>query len=176
MTDEQDKILEALKTAIQMEVEGKEFYLKASRESNNALGKKLLQSLASEEDMHQKEFNRIFDVIRNKRDWPESDFKPSGGSRLRTIFAEELKTAKSAVKATSSEIDAAQLAIDMENKSFEFYTKQSRIASYDAEKEFYNTLALEEREHSLILLDYYEYLKDPVGWLVKTEHPSLDGS
>jgi rubrerythrin len=176
MAEEQQKILEALQIAIQMEVEGKEFYLKASRESENPLGKKLLESLAAEEDVHQQEFSRIYNVIRYKKDWPESDFKPSGGSKLRTVFAEALKTSRQDVKTTSSEIDAAQLAIDMENKSFEFYTKQSNIASYDIEKEFYNTLAIEEREHSLILLDYYEYLKDPVGWFVKTEHPSLDGS
>jgi hypothetical protein len=36
-------------------------------------------------------------------------------------------------------------------------------------------VAAEEREHHLILLDYYEYLKDPAGWFVKKEHPSLDG-
>ncbi|GAI26187.1 unnamed protein product, partial [marine sediment metagenome] len=41
--------------------------------------------------------------------------------------------------------------------------------------DFYETLAAEEREHHLILLDYYEYLKDPAGWFVKKEHPSLDG-
>ncbi|GAH21770.1 unnamed protein product, partial [marine sediment metagenome] len=27
----------------------------------------------------------------------------------------------------------------------------------------------------LVLLDYYEYLKDPAGWFVRKEHPSLDG-
>ena len=32
-----------------------------------------------------------------------------------------------------------------------------------------------EKEHQLVLLDYYEYLKDPAGWFVKKEHPSLDG-
>ena len=50
MTTEQDKTLEALQIAIQMEIDGKEFYLKASRESSNELGKKLLQALAGEED------------------------------------------------------------------------------------------------------------------------------
>ena len=52
MAKEQDKTLGALQTAIQMEIDGKEFYLKASRASNNELGKKLLRSLASEEDIH----------------------------------------------------------------------------------------------------------------------------
>ena len=176
MVSEQEKTLEALQIAIRMETEGKEFYLKASKESENMLGRKLLQSLADEEDVHQKEFSNVYNIIKNKKSWPEPDFQPLGGRKLRTIFAESLEAAKSDVKATSSEIDAVQLAIDMENKSYEFYKNRSSIAGYDTEKTFYDTLAAEEREHSLILLDYYEYLKDPVGWFVKTEHPSLDGN
>ena len=45
MTTGQEKTTQALKYAIQMEIDGKEFYLKASRESGNELGKKLLESL-----------------------------------------------------------------------------------------------------------------------------------
>jgi len=36
-------------------------------------------------------------------------------------------------------------------------------------------LAQEEREHELALLDYHDYLSDPAGWFVKSEHSSLDG-
>ena len=59
MVTEQDKTLEALKIAIQMEIDGKEYYLKASRESTNELGRKLLQSLAGEEDVHRQKFDRL---------------------------------------------------------------------------------------------------------------------
>jgi rubrerythrin len=52
MVTEQNKTLEALQIAIQMEIDGKEYYLKASQESSNELGKKLLQALAAEEDTH----------------------------------------------------------------------------------------------------------------------------
>jgi hypothetical protein len=37
-------------------------------------------------------------------------------------------------------------------------------------------VASEEKEHYLILLDYFEYLKDPAAWFVQKEHPSLDGA
>jgi len=65
--------------------------------------------------------------------------------------------------------------MDMESKTYDFYKSQVKKATYAAEREFYETLAAEEREHHLILLDYYEYLKNPAGWFVKQEHPSLDG-
>ncbi len=79
------------------------------------------------------------------------------------------------VKALATELDAIQTAMDMENKTHDFYKSQGKDATYDTERDFYETLAAEEREHHLILLDYYEYLKDPAGWFVRKEHPSLDG-
>ncbi len=79
------------------------------------------------------------------------------------------------MKASTTELDAIQTAMDMESKTYDFYKSQGTKAAYDAERDFYETLAAEEREHHLILLDYYEYLSDPAGWFVKKEHPSLDG-
>ena len=59
MATEQDKTLEALQTAIQMEIDGKEYYLKISLESSNELGGKLLASLAAEEDIHRQKLGNI---------------------------------------------------------------------------------------------------------------------
>ncbi len=175
MVTEQNKILEALQIAIQMEIDGKEYYLKASRESSNELGKKLLESLATEEDTHRQKFEEIYGAIRGKKAWPVSDFQPDGGKRLRTIFARATEDMGSNIKALTTELDAIQAAMDMENKTHDFYKSQGGNATHDAERDFYETLAAEEREHHLILLDYYEYLKDPAGWFVRKEHPSLDG-
>ena len=47
MTREQDTTLGALQTALQMEIDGKEFYLKSSKLSTNKLGKELLKKLAA---------------------------------------------------------------------------------------------------------------------------------
>ncbi len=175
METEQNKTLEALQIAIQMEIDGKEFYLKASQESRNELGRKLLASLAAEEDIHRQVFEKIYNAIRNKKDWTVTDFQPDGGKRLRTIFAIASEEIGSNIKALTTELDAIQTAMDMENKTYDFYKSQAEKANYDAETGFYESLAAEEREHHLILLDYYEYLKDPAGWFVKKEHPSLNG-
>ena len=43
MTNEQEKTLEVLRFAVQMEIDGKEYYEKASKASGNKLGKKLFQ-------------------------------------------------------------------------------------------------------------------------------------
>jgi rubrerythrin len=175
MTIEQDKTLEALQIAIQMEIDGKKYYLKASQESSNELGKRLLVSLATEEDFHRQKFEEIYSAMRSKKIWPMTDFQPDGGKRLRTIFARATEGMGSNIKALATELDAVQTAMAMENKTYDFYKSQGGSATYNAERDFYETLAAEEREHHLVLLDYYEYLKDPAGWFVSKEHPSLDG-
>ena len=176
MVTEQDKTLEALQLAVQMEVDGKKYYLQASRGSSNELGKKLLESLAAEEDIHRQKFEEIYDAISNKKTWPKTDFRPNGGRRLRTIFARAIKEVGPDVKAPATELDAVETAMNLENKTYDFYKSRGQKANYDVERNFYEILAAEEREHHQVLLDYYEYLKDPAGWFVKKEHPSLDGA
>ncbi len=172
---EQSKTLEALQMAIQMEIDGKTYYLKASRECSNELGKRLLASLAAEEDIHQQKFNEIYNAIQSKKAWPETDFQPGGSNRLETVFAQATQEMGSSRKAPATELRAVQTAMAMENKTYDFYKGRSKKATHDAERAFYQTIAGEESRHHQVLLDYYEYLKDPAGWFVKMEHPSLDG-
>jgi rubrerythrin len=175
MRTAQDKTLEALQIATQMEIDGKQYYLKAAQESSNEIGKKLMESLAREEDTHRLKFEEIYNAIQSKKAWPTTDFQPDGGKRLRTLFVKATEEISSNTRVPATELDAIRTAMDMENKTYDFYKSQSKNASYDAEREFYDTISEEEREHHLILLDYYEYLKDPAGWFVSKEHPSLDG-
>ena len=172
---EHDKTLQALQTAIQMEIDGKAYYLKASQQSSNELGKKLLKNLAAEEDIHRQTFERIYNAIRKEKDWPKTDFQPDGGRTLRTIFAQAAGQGGAKAKAADSELDAVKKAMDMENETYDFYKQREQAATYAAEREFYQALSAQEKEHHLILLDYYEYLKDPAAWFVEKEHHSLDG-
>ena len=175
MVTEQDKTLEALQIAIRMEIDGKEYYLKTSQESSNELGGKLLQSLAAEEDIHRVKFVEIYDAIRSKKTWPVIILQPDRDKGLRTIFARATEELGSNVKVLTTELDAIQTAMDMENKTYDFYKSQEGKANHNAERDFYQSLAAQERQHHQILLDYYEYLKDPAGWFAKKERPSLDG-
>jgi rubrerythrin len=104
-----------------------------------------------------------------------TDFKPDGGKRLRTLLVKATEEIGIKIEAPTTELDAVETAMAMENKTYDYYKSQGGNAAYDAERDFYHTVAAEEKEHYLILLDYFEYLKDPAGWFVTKEHPSLDG-
>jgi len=157
-----------------MEIDGKKFYHKLSQSSNNQLGRELFESLAAEEDLHRQKFEEIYEAVRNRKGWPDTNFQPDKGKKLRTIFAKAVEAIGSNIKAPANELEAIQTAITMESQSYDLYESRQKSAAYDAEKEFYQALAAEERSHHLVLLDYYEYLTDPAGWFVTKEHPSLD--
>jgi rubrerythrin len=175
VTNEQETTLGALQTALQMEIDGKAFYLKASQSSQNGLGKQLLKKLVAEEDAHRVVFQNIYDAIKAKKAWPNVKYQGDGGRVLRTIFAEALEGMDKNPKSITAELDAIKTAMDFENKTYDFYKKRSATASHDAEKQLYESIAMQESEHHRVLLDYYEFLKDPAQWYVKTEHTSVDG-
>ncbi len=90
------------------------------------------------------------------------------------MFAAESEEVGSDTTALQTELDAVQTAMDMENKSYDFYRAQSGKATHETEKRFYEAVANEESVHHALLLDYYEYLEDPAQWFTMKEHPSLD--
>lgn len=168
----QNNVLNALSQAIQMEIEGKEFYLKASAESGNELGKKLLESLAYEEDDHRRRFAEIYDGLKKKNFWPD---KAPPKKEKRVTLRSLLGDYADVPGVGQREIDAVKVGMSLEDKTYDFYTRRAEIADSESEKEFYRAIAAEESRHKLVLLDYYEYLRDPGSWFVKKEHPSLDG-
>jgi rubrerythrin len=173
MTSERDKTLEGLRAAIQMETDGKAFYLDASKHSSNEAGRKLLETLSGEEDFHRQRFETIFRAISDRQDWPDVDPEPGRVEGLKTVFALEAERATVADPAPT-EMDAIQTAMTMENRTYDFYAARSRDSTRAAEKEFYDAVAAQERIHHRLLRDYYEYLEDPAQWYANKEHPSLD--
>ena len=172
MAKEQDKILQILQLAIKMEQDGKKFYLRVSQESQHELGKKLMATLAAEEDIHRQQFEKIFDAIRKQQAWPKTDFHPDKGRTIQTIFAQAMKETN---PATATEQDAVKVAIDMENQSFDLYKTQAAMAVAATEKAFFEALAGEERGHQIALTDYLEFLNNPADWFTMKERHSLDG-
>jgi rubrerythrin len=176
MENEQARTMEVLELAVQTEVEGKEFYQKASQKSSSKLAKELFQQLADEEDVHRKKFEEIYEALKRGQNWPDIVPPSDKGKRLKSLFAEATKALGSKIKVAESELEAIKVAMDMEVKSYNVYHSRSEESALPVEKRFYEALAGEEREHHLVLLDSYEYLNDPAGWFTKSEHWSLDGA
>jgi len=175
MRSEQARTIEVLQLAVRMEIDGKEFYLKASRKSSNKLGKDLFQQLAAEEDVHRRKFEQIYDALKRGQKWPDVEPPSEKGKQLRSLFSEATRALGTKVKVAESELEAIRVALDMEKKSYDLYHSRSEESTLPVEKRFYQALAGEERGHHLALTDSLEYLSNPAGFFTKSEHWSLDG-
>ena len=113
-------MMEILQSAIQMEIDGKEFYQRASQQSSTP-SKQLFERLAIEEDEHRRKFEEIYEALKKRPDWPAVEAPSSGGKRLRSIFAEASKKLGTQINPSQSELDAIKQAMNMELKSYEFY-------------------------------------------------------
>jgi rubrerythrin len=100
--------------------------------------------------------------------------QPDGGRHLRSILGGGTSSGVARVTVSEDELAAVAKARMMEGKTYDFYRQRRQEASDPAEKEFYEKLAAQEQQHTLILSDYHEYLVNPAGWFVNKEHPSLD--
>jgi len=171
MEEDKSKIEEVFRKAIEMEIEGKEFYLKAAERVESVLAKRVFEELAQAEDLHIKKINEIYSHLKEEKPlkWVTSISEPA---KLQKIFQESLVETATASK---DELEALRFALDMEEKSIKYYEKLAHETENNREKRFYLTLSREERDHYLTILDSIEYLTDPVGWLQLHEKPGLEG-
>ena len=172
MSKEPYQPLAALQTAIQMEIDGKKCYLQLASTGADAAGCKLFAALAEEEDIHLKKFEQIFRALDAGHTWPQVTLGDSQAATSVGIFTQTPGGNKGS---TSSELKSIQKAMAMENKTLAYYLEQAGKAAYPLEKQFYQAVAAQERVHHALLLDYFEFLKDPAQWFTMKEHQSLDG-
>jgi rubrerythrin len=175
MSQEQDATLAALQFALKMEEDGKAFYLKASKASGNPLGAQLFKNLAAEEDIHRKVFEKIYDKIKNKKQWPETKFVADGGKNLKTVFSTAMEKMDKDFTPAQSELDAVKTGIAMENKTLDYYRERKEKALSSVEQQFFEQLTMQESQHAHILEDYYEFYSNPASYYNMKEHLSVDG-
>jgi len=168
--------MDALEIAIKMEIEGKEFYQKASEKSGDTLGKALFQRLAKEEEFHAAKAREIATALAEGEKPLAIEESLDSGKKLNSIFAKAKREIEPRQEVASSEFEAIKIALDMEEKTRKFYEEQSEKAENEFERRFFKALTGEERGHYLSLIDYQEYLTDPTNWFTKSEHISLDGA
>lgn len=174
MEKAQEKVLQALQLALQMEQEGKQYYQKSIDKCVSKFSKDLLTWLTAEEDKHQEKFKKIYDSVVAEKGWPKIATTPDAGLWLKTTFKESIRAEKPAADC-KSDIYIMEKAMELENKTHSLYSERGSAAENDAEKRFYTAIAGEEMAHYLALVNYREYLLDPSSYFVKTERHSLDG-
>ncbi len=175
MSEQTRRMTSALETALQMEVEGKEFYQKTGQKSVSPLVQELFKHLAEQEDVHYRRVKEVHDAVKTGSRWPQKESTFQRPRSLQRVFKDAIKRMGAHFEAPSSEIEALKIGMNMEDKSYSFYRNREEEAESPAEKAFYKALTGEERVHYLTLQSSHEYLSNPEGWFTMKERWSLDG-
>ncbi|MTI65528.1 MAG: rubrerythrin [Firmicutes bacterium] len=139
--------------AMDMELDGKRFYEELMGKANDKGLKNIFKMLAEDEKKH----HDIIKEMRNKGDI-NVDFKDLGNTD--NIF-EKLEKNKENFSLDKSEIEVYKHALDIEDKSINFYNKQFEKAKEETEKKIFKTLVEEEKKHKSILENIIDFVNEP---------------
>ena len=168
-----DNMSQTIKTAIEMEENGIDFYNKAEEKTSYPLAKKMFLSLAEDEKKHLNALSKI--II----DLKFSDFKRFFGEKPRqkieNIFRKVKNEIQERIAVNPDELESLRIGMDMELGSVEFYQKALEKSKDNDQKAFLRRLVEEEKEHFQLLQNTHSYLKNSGDWFLWEERGLLDG-
>jgi rubrerythrin len=171
----QEYMLQALKDAVQMELEGRQFYLEAAKKVKSEGVREILEYLAESEKYHIQKFNEIYQGLEKDPAWTESiaAFSPPKHEPYVCVLA---MTKDDQASGGQDDLQALRTGLKMEECSIDYYTKQARETANPLARRFFMSVAHEERGHYLMLMDMHNYLTLPEDWFYVTQMGHVDGA
>jgi len=161
--------MNAIEIAIKMETDAINLYSAAADRIKHPVGKKMLLAITEDEKRHLEVLSHIFEEI----DIKIKDVSPM--KNIKTVFEAIKDEMTKRIEATTDELEAFKIAMQMEKESVEFYKKARAEAQTEKEKSLFERLTKEEQEHYDIFANTYFFLSDTGSWFMWEEHSIVDG-
>lgn len=161
--------MNALEIALKMETDSIKFYTEAGRKTSHPAGKKMFETITEDEKRHLEMISRIIKGM----DISPQDVSPM--KRVKTVFESLKDQMMKRVEASSDELEALKIAMQMELEGEAFYRKSFAEAKTEKEKTLFERLINEEREHYKIFSGTYSFLSDTGNWFMWQEYSIVEG-
>jgi rubrerythrin len=152
-------VRDALELTLAIERRGLTFYTNASRKTKNDSGRLMFQRLAAEESDHLRRLQAEHQLLLEKNEWLKRE--PARLSLSRKIVEEifpQKELLKIEVKDGTSEIDALNIAMNLERRSHQFFTDFANQISDENGRKIFMNFAKDEESHLQALLTEYNSL------------------
>jgi len=171
----QEYMFQALKDAVKMEVEGRQFYLEAAKQAENPGVRQIFEYLAESEKYHIAKFQEIYASLEKDPNWtaPLSGFNPPRHEPYVCVLAMNQAEQGSGGQ---GDLQALRSALKMEECGIDYYTKLARESKNPLIRRFFMSVAHEERSHYLTLMDMHNYLTQPEDWFYVKQMGHVDGA
>jgi rubrerythrin len=94
---------------------------------------------------------------------------------IKTIFESMKDAMMTRVAATSDEMEAFRIAMQMEKEGIEFYKNLLPSLKTEKEKTLFEKLIAEEQQHYKIFANTHTFLSDTGNWFMWQEHTIVEG-
>jgi rubrerythrin len=154
---------EALAIALDFELKGEAFYRQLIDKVSDPFAKKVLTFLADEEVEHIRKIEAFNDSLLGNGEFDfEAECSLDVPERIQKFVESRRQEAEKNVSPDSNDIDIYDVALLLEQKSYEFYEKALATTEGDEKVEtFFRFLLAEEQEHYDFLAYSKRYLEDP---------------
>jgi len=149
--------------AMKVEVEGEQYYRNLAKECDDAGLRQVFNMLADEEVKHFK----TFEAMRNNAPIPtqeESDIFLNAKS----IF-EKFQGEKTCNNLEKDQVEAYKRALQLEEKSYEFYVQKAAEIDNPEQKAAFLKIAKEEEYHKTLMENIIEYITNPERFIESAE-------
>lgn len=174
-----DERLSVIKQAMQLEDDGRQYYLQATARARNPLAKNTFQWLAEQEQQHKQYFVAYYQIMEEQHDWPPMSqigvSTQAARQEAARIFQQALTQIEEGVP---EDIELSELydgAMELERKSIDLYRTEAERATEHNAREFYEFLTEQERGHLNLLATTLEYLDHPDSWYLTEEQWIVEG-
>ena len=152
-------VRDALELTLAIERRGYTFYTNASRKTKNGSGRTMFQRLAAEESDHLRRLQAERRSLLEKNDWlkREPARLPLSRKIVEEIFPQK-ELLKIEVKDQTSDIDALNIAMNLERRSHQFFMDFARQISDANGRKIFIEFAKDEESHLQALLTEYNAL------------------
>lgn len=163
----------AVKISVENEVKGRSMYIEFMERAKNPVTKATFKFLSDEELRHIEKIKEIAESL--KGNFVVPSLEPTSIKKMKEIFGVSVKEFGKNARADSKDIEAHELAMNFEKKSYEFYGKLSTDSSDISVKAFFEAIKNEEEDHYEFIEKALSYIKNPAGFYADEEGWLLEG-
>lgn len=150
-------ICDALDNALNLEVEGHEFYMQCAEHTSNSAGQEFFRYLAGEELIHH---DKIVEIYRKEFNQEYCEYKDRIKKMKRSSSIFEKHVPGGDLDNSSDALDALNIAIKAENNSIKLYSELVDKTEKTDLKRFFEELVKEEEKHRSLLETEIEFVTE----------------
>jgi rubrerythrin len=171
MTEISNQVVEVIKEAIKLEINGRAFFNHAAEVTHNELGKKMFKKLAQDEVRHLDAFGELFSKVIGGDEWKKyvDQEELKGESPLIQSLKARMKKEERA-----GELEAISIGMDLERNAIDFFDKSAKETKDPTTRKIFEEISKEEQLHYNLLQAQYDSVTNSGFWLDVAEF-RMDG-